>query len=223
MQAFSHLSPNELAALGYTDLSHINETEEFRLYPALMHDGQAVLIKIPSSSNPPVQHIHQLEHESEISWGLNPEYVIKPIKNERSTNLTALILEDSPYPPLTELLNAPLQVEPFLALATGTTSALAEIHKQGLVHKDIKPANIFATTPGKAKLCGFGIASRLSRERQAPTPPGEIAGTLAYMAPEQMGRMGRSIDARSDLCALGVVFYQMLTGQLPFTAADPIE
>src|ERR1700691_3389170 len=73
------------------------------------------------------------------------------------------------------------------------------------------------------KLTGFGIASRLPRERQAPAPPESIAGTLAYMAPEQTGRMNRSIDARSDLYALGVTLYQMLTGSLPFTAADPME
>ena len=73
------------------------------------------------------------------------------------------------------------------------------------------------------RLTGFGIASRLSRERQAPEPPETIAGTLAYMAPEQTGRMNRSIDARSDLYALGVTLYQMLTGVLPFTAADPME
>ena len=73
------------------------------------------------------------------------------------------------------------------------------------------------------RLTGFGIASRLSRERQAPEPPEVIAGTLAYMAPEQTGRMNRSIDSRSDLYALGVTFYQMLTGALPFAAADPME
>ena len=65
---------------------------------------------------------------------------------------------------------------------------------------------------GEVRLTGFGIASRLPRERQTPEPPETIAGTLAYMAPEQTGRMNRSIDSRSDLYALGVTFYQMLTG-----------
>ena len=73
------------------------------------------------------------------------------------------------------------------------------------------------------RLTGFGIASRLPRERQTPAPPETIAGTLAYMAPEQTGRMNRSIDSRSDLYSLGVTFYQMLTGSLPFTASDPME
>src|SRR5205807_9787667 len=70
---------------------------------------------------------------------------------------------------------------------------------------------------------GFGIASRLPRERQAAEPPEVIAGTLAYMAPEQTGRMNRSIDSRSDLYSLGITFYEMLTGVLPFNASDPIE
>ena len=88
----------------------------------------------------------------------------------------------------------------------------------------IKPANILVNrASGEARLTGFGIASRLPRERQAPAPPESIAGTLAYMAPEQTGRMNRSIDSRSDLYSLGVTLYQMLTGSLPFTASDPME
>src|SRR5262249_24961092 len=102
--------------------------------------------------------------------------------------------------------------------------AVGKVHQRGLNHKDLKPANILVNcTDGQVRLTGFGIASRLPRERQAPDPPETIAGTLAYMAPEQTGRMNRSIDARSDLYALGVTFYQMLTGSLPFTAADPME
>ena len=98
------------------------------------------------------------------------------------------------------------------------------MHARGLIHKDIKPANILVdVASGGVWLTGFGIASRLPRERPNPEPPEVIAGTLAYMAPEQTGRMNRSIDSRSDLYSLGVTFYEMLTGTLPFTAADPME
>ena len=87
------------------------------------------------------------------------------------------------------------------------------MHERGLIHKDIKPANILVdAASGGVWLTGFGIASRLPREHQAPAPPEVIAGTLAYMAPEQTGRMNRSVDSRSDLYALGVTFYEMLTG-----------
>ncbi len=124
----------------------------------------------------------------------------------------------------TDYSGCPWRCGRFLRLAIAVTAALAQVHQRGLVHKDIKPANILVSrTTGEVKLTGFGIASRLPRERQAAAPPESIAGTLAYMAPEQTGRMNRSIDARSDLYALGVTLYQMLTGSLPFTAADPME
>jgi len=112
----------------------------------------------------------------------------------------------------------------FLRFATGLSAALRHVHEHGLIHKDIKPANVlvdFAT--GKVWLTGFGIAARLPRERQSPEPPELVAGTLAYMAPEQTGRMNRSIDFRSDLYSLGVTLYEMLTGALPFMASDPME
>ena len=117
----------------------------------------------------------------------------------------------------------PLELTRFLRIAIGLATALGQVHRHGLIHKDIKPANVLVDDAGNVWLTGFGIASRLPHECQAPTPPEIIAGTLAYMAPEQTGRMNRSIDARSDLYSLGVTLYQMLTGTLPFAAADPLE
>src|SRR5439155_9292037 len=132
--------------------------------------------------------------------------------------------EDPGGKPLDRLHGVAMEVGNFLRLAVSIASALGKVHQRGLLHKDIKPANILVNrTTGEVKLTGFGIASRLSRERPAPEPPETIAGTLAYMAPEQTGRMNRSIDARSDLYALGVTLYQMLTGVLPLTATDPVE
>src|SRR6202041_560810 len=125
---------------------------------------------------------------------------------------------------LDRLLGRPLDLSHFLRIAIPLAATLRQMHEQCLVHKDIKPANILVDeASGGVRLTGFGIASRLPREHQVPAPPEVIAGTLAYMAPEQTGRMNRSIDSRSDLYALGVTFYEMLTGQLPFTAADPME
>src|SRR5262249_22349917 len=122
------------------------------------------------------------------------------------------------------LLGTPWEVTPFLRVAIGLAVTLGQLHTRGLLHKDIKPAHILATpATGETWLTGSGIASRLPRELPAPEPPEVIAGTLAYMAPEQTGRMNRSVDARSDLYALGVTLYQMLTGWLPFTATDPMD
>ncbi len=133
------------------------------------------------------------------------------------------MLEDRGGEPLEHLLGRPMEVGTFLRLAVSLSAALRRLHERGLVHKDIKPANVLVNSAGEIRLTGFGIASRLPRERQAPDPPEIIGGTLAYMAPEQTGRMNRSIDARSDLYSLGVTFYQMLTGLLPFSASDPME
>jgi PAS domain S-box-containing protein len=135
-----------------------------------------------------------------------------------------LVLADPGGEPLERLLGRPMAVTEFLPLAVPLATAVGRLHARGLVHKDLKPANILVdTASGSVWLTGFGIASRVPREHQAPAPPEVIAGTFAYMAPEQTGRMNRSIDSRSDLYALGVTFYEMLTGALPFMAADPME
>ena len=94
-----------------------------------------------------------------------------------------------------------------LRVAVNLAAAIGALHRQGIIHKDIKPANVLADlASGQCWLTGFGIASRLPREHQLPAPPEFIAGTLAYMAPEQTGRMNRSIDSRSDLYALASRF-----------------
>jgi serine/threonine protein kinase len=142
----------------------------------------------------------------------------------RHWDRTVLELEDPGGVPLDQLLGQPLDVAFSLRLAIGLLTAIDHLHQRGIVHKDVKPANILIkSVTGQVWLTGFGIASRLPRQRQAPDPPEFIAGTLAYMAPEQTGRMNRSIDSRSDLYSLGVTLYQMFTGSLPFTAMDPME
>ena len=110
-----------------------------------------------------------------------------------------------------------------LRIAIGLAAALGQAHRQGLIHKDVKPANALVDGSGHAWLIGFGIASRLPREHQSPEAPEFIAGSLPYMAPEQTGRMNRSMDTRSDLYSLGVTLYELLTNSLPFTASDPME
>jgi predicted ATPase/uncharacterized protein GlcG (DUF336 family) len=149
---------------------------------------------------------------------------VRPLALTHHQGRAMLVLEDSGGEPLARLLGTPLELGLFLRVAAGLAAALGQLHSRGLIHKDLKPAHVLVNSAtGQVWLMGFGIASRLPRERQAPEPPEFIAGTLRYMAPEQTGRMNRSVDARSDLYALGVMLYEMLTGSLPFTASDPME
>ena len=198
----------------------------FRRGWRLGDDGErnAVLVVAPATEHPSPSTLERLAHEYELRDALDAAWAARPLALSREGGRTALLLEDPGGEPLERLTGAPMDTGRFLGLAVGIVVALGKAHQRGLVHKDVKPANILANCPdGWTRLTGFGIASRLPRERQAPEPPGVIAGTLAYMAPEQTGRMNRSIDSRSDLYALGVMFYQMLTGRLPFSAADPME
>src|SRR5215475_8321265 len=174
------------------------------------------------AADPSRSRLDRLTHEYELKDELDGAWAARPVALMRDAGRTVLVLDDLGGEPLDRLLGEPMEVGRFLRLAIAVTSALGKLHQHGLIHKDIKPANIVVDcADGEARLTGFGIASRFARERQAPEPPETIAGTLAYMAPEQTGRMNRSIDARSDLYALGVTLYQMLTGVLPLTAADP--
>jgi serine/threonine protein kinase len=183
-----------------------------------------VLIVMPAADRPSRSSLDRLTHEHGLRNELDGAWAVRPLELVRDSGRTMLVLDNAGGEPLDRLVGSPMEVGRFLRLAVGIAAALGKLHQRGLVHKDIKPANILVDgATDEVRLTGFGIASRLPRERQSPHPPETIAGTLAYMAPEQTGRMNRSIDSRSDLYALGVTFYQMLTGALPFTAADPME
>lgn len=194
------------------------------------HDGppdgvpSSVLVVAPATECTSATTLARFEHECSLAPQLDPRWAVRPAALVRDQARTLLVLDDAEGEPLDRLLGQPLEVGLFLRIAIGIARAVAGVHDAGLIHKDIKPGNVLvAPVKGAVRLTGFGIASRLPRERQSPAPPEFIAGTLAYMAPEQTGRMNRSIDSRSDLYALGVTFYQMLTGCLPFSAAGPME
>jgi PAS domain S-box-containing protein len=171
--------------------------------------------------------LKRLQHEYALKAELDAAWAAQPVALSHYNDRLTLVLEDPGGEPLDQLLDRlpdrRLDVAEFLHIAIPLTSALRRVHERGLIHKDIKPTNVMMdTASGRAWLTGFGVASRLPREHRVPEPPEVIAGTLAYMAPEQTGRMNRSIDSRSDLYALGVTFYEMLTGTLPFKATDPM-
>ena len=188
-------------------------------------DGaEPILIVTPAADYPSREAVRRLEHEYELRAALDTSWAARPVALALRGGRMALMLEDPGGEPLDRLLGKPMEVTQFLHIALPLVAAIRQMHERGLIHKDIKPANVLVDrTHERAWLTGFGIASRLPREHRAPEPPEVIAGTLAYMAPEQTGRMNRSVDSRSDLYALGVTFYEMLTGTLPFTASDPME
>ncbi|MGK6310229.1 trifunctional serine/threonine-protein kinase/ATP-binding protein/sensor histidine kinase [Variovorax sp. DT-64] len=182
-------------------------------------------IPVTSGAGQPTQEsIDRLSHEYELKDYLDAAWALRPAELVREPGRTMLVVDFAGGEPLDRLIRQPMQIGRFLRLAAAMASALGRLHGRGLIHKDIKPANVIVDpATERVWLSGFGIASRLPRERQPPEPPEFIAGTLAYMAPEQTGRVSRSIDSRSDLYSLGVTFYEMLTGGLPFTASEPME
>jgi PAS domain S-box-containing protein len=198
------------------------------LYRGLRADGtrapHSVLALRLIAKSPSPASLDRLAHEYGLKDHLESAWAARPLELLRDRDGTMLVLEDPGGETLDRRLAEPMEVPQFLPLAVAIAVALGRMHQRGLVHKDLKPAHILVNESNEqVRLTGFGLASRLPRERQPPVPPEFIAGTLAYMAPEQTGRMNRSIDSRSDLYALGVIFYQMLTGVLPFTGSDPME
>jgi PAS domain S-box-containing protein len=203
----------------------LRKDENFILYRGRSKDdGSLVLVLAPLAEYPAPEILKWLEHAYSLRDELDSTWAARPIGIARHWDRTVLVLEDPGGVPLDQLLGRQLDLAVSLGLAVGLASAIDHLHQRGIIHKDIKPANVLVNpVTGQCWLSGFGIASRLPRERQAPEPPEFIAGTLPYMAPEQTGRMNRSIDSRSDLYSLGVTLYQMLTGSLPFIASDPME
>src|SRR5882724_8596700 len=212
---------------GYV-LETLREGADFTVYRGRQQGNASPVLAVAlAAKQPSPQSLQRLEHEYSLAAELDPAWAVKPLALTRYEGRTILLLKDPGGELLDRILERDqtqaLELTRFLRIAIGLATALSQVHRRGLIHKDIKPANVLVDDNGNVWLTGFGIASQLPRERQSPVPPEIIAGTFAYMAPEQTGRMNRSTDARSDLYSLGVILYQMLTVTLPFAAADPLE
>ncbi len=211
--------------LTYCEIETLREDGEFVVSRVRRGNGHPSWLLVSLGAEQPVPaSLVRLQRAHALRDDLDPSWASRPLEVVRHLGKPALLLHDPGGDLLESLLGRPMGVTGFLRIAIGIVNALSKMHARGLVHKEVKPANLFVKADtGEAWLTGFGLASRLPRQRQAPEPPEVIAGTLAYMAPEQTGRMNRSIDSRSDLYSMGVTFYEMIAGSLPFAASDPME
>lgn len=205
----------------------------------VLHDGLSTLIlqgyrnadqvpvvaKLSRSDLPRPREVARRRHEYAILKQLDVNGVIKAYALESYSNGLALILEGINAKPLNDLIRAgTLDVKETLRIAIRLAEILAGIYKQRVIHKDIKPANILIEEgTNNVYLIDFGVASLLSQEALHSTAPHALEGTLAYMSPEQSGRINRVIDRRTDFYSLGVTLYEMLVGALPFVSTDPVE
>ncbi len=190
-----------------------------------VHDKTPIVIKTLRSEYPALEEIARLRHEYRILTLLTNPGVIKTLALEKQNNRLSLVLEDFGGESLRELLKKrQLDIPEFLKIAINLTSALEVVHQHHVIHKDIKPSNIVVNLDtDEVKIIDFGLSTLLSNENQTVYNPNKLEGSLAYISPEQTGRMNRSIDYRTDFYSLGVTFYELLIGSLPFQTNDPME
>jgi len=196
-------------------------------------DQYPVVLKLLRNQYPTFNEIVQFRNQYTIAKNLDFPHLIKALTLEVYQNSYALVMEDFGGVSLSTYLKTatnetqPSQALPlaeFLQLAIQLTDILHYLYQNRVIHKDIKPANILINPDTKQiQLIDFSIASLLPRETQEIQNPNILEGTLAYLSPEQTGRMNRGIDYRSDFYSLGVTFYELLTGKLPFISDDPMK
>ncbi|BAZ15685.1 multi-sensor signal transduction multi-kinase [Calothrix sp. NIES-4071] len=186
---------------------------------------QNVILKVLAAEYPTLEQIARLKHEHILTKNLDLEGIVKVLGLENHHKRLILVLQDFGGISLKKFLyTEKLSIEYFVSIAVQLARALVSLHSHHIIHKDIKPSNIIINPQsGQVKITDFGIASRLDKYSAQLTNPNQIEGTLGYVSPEQTGRMNRVVDYRSDFYSLGVTFYEILSGQLPFTTLDPLE
>jgi predicted ATPase/serine phosphatase RsbU (regulator of sigma subunit)/tRNA A-37 threonylcarbamoyl transferase component Bud32 len=216
----------------YQVLEQIYESANSQVYRGIRtEDNQSVIFKVLQEDYPTPAELTRYRQEFEIVTDLNIAGVIKAYALEKYQNTLVMVLEDFGGESLKELLTKDASVGKglggilkFIPLGIQIAESLGHIHAANIIHKDINPTNIvFNTTSNQIKIIDFGISSRLPRETLTFKNPTQLEGTLAYISPEQTGRMNRAVDYRTDLYSLGVTFYELLAGELPFKATEALE
>lgn len=231
---------------GYRITDVLFEAEHFDIYRAVREsDHTSVLLKQLSSPSPSsvlqarflcefeiackFNHPHISSYLAALGLGQETPGAVQTPDSSSSPVLTCkptLVLEDQQGVDLLTYLtscgNQRVSLAEFLDLAIPLAEALQEIHRQQVIHKNLCPGNIWVTPEtGRVQITNFGMASLLPREQPVLQPVDQLEGELAYLAPEQTGRMNRSVDYRADLYALGCVFYHLLAGHPPFQTLSP--
>lgn len=215
----------------YQILATLKDDETTALYRGIRaRDKVPVILKVLKPEHPDLKEVARFRHEYQIMRNLALPGVVKAIGLEKYNNRLALVLEDFGGESLKHFLsneiraNKKIELIDFLPIAISLANSLSDIHKHKIIHKDINPNNIIINAQTReVKIADFSISTLLEAERHTSANSNLLEGALAYISPEQTGRMNRSIDYRTDLYSLGITFYEMLAGVVPFQANDPME
>ncbi|KFE61996.1 trifunctional serine/threonine-protein kinase/ATP-binding protein/sensor histidine kinase [Hyalangium minutum] len=210
---------------GYTLLGAIKSTGANLLFHAVRDsDGLPLILKTPVAPSPGPRERERYRREFGILQRLRDVRGVTHVHTcEQIQDRPVLLLEEVEGAPLSEHTGKPLEVLRALELSIALASTLAELHRRGIVHKDLKPSNVILTPKGETRLIDFGSASLQLVEHVDALQGTLVEGTLPYMSPEQTGRMNRSVDYRTDLYSLGITLYELLTGSRPFHGRDVLE
>src|SRR5881394_664346 len=191
-----------------------------------LSDGTRVVIKRSRGGSVSAGELTRYRNEFELLSAISSDGVVKAHGLVRHDGQIALVLEDLPGASLRRWLEAHTSagLEQRLRIAVQLARILADVHAAKMIHKDINSHNVvYDPESGRCALIDFGIATRLRSEENKFQAPAALEGTLAYIAPEQTGRMNRSLDYRADLYSLGITLYELFTGSLPHESSDPLE
>ncbi|NQE33805.1 AAA family ATPase [Microcoleus asticus] len=215
-----------LSIPGIAVVTLLYESANSLVYRAIREaDNQPLILKLLKESYPTPQELLRYRTEYRITQELREAGVVQVYDLQKYQNSLVMFVEDFGGESLKIWMQQrKFSLKEFLILAIATTETLGQIHNANIIHKDINPSNIvFNPATEQIKIIDFGISTQLTRETPSLKNPNILEGTLAYISPEQTGRMNRALDYRTDFYSLGVTFYELLTGKLPFETEDPLE
>lgn len=217
--------------VNYRLLAEINRSDRITVYKAISRANQRpVIIKLLAKEFPSCTERLKFSHQYNIIKNLQISGVVHPIEFLRNGKHLALVMPDEGLISLAEFWQTQIKtancqrLDLFLSIAIQLAQILEQLHEQKIIHKNLNPQNIVIhPQTQEVKLIDFSLAAQLLQKSQELQPPQTLEGNLAYIAPEQTGRMNRGVDYRSDFYSLGVTFYELLTDTLPFNSDDPSE